>query len=791
MVPEAKRLAAATGFSGSRFPWQSAVTGAECSPRAYNDSLYWTKEMHITPDIVMAHRLLYNLNKNDTWLRQQAWPLISGACEFLASFVVPDPTTGNFTMLHVLPTTEVGFVKAPAYSTAATALSLQFCVDSAAALKITVPSNWSDIAARPYLPLNDTAFAAGPVHQVYQPYSGGKLAQAGVALLQYPLQFPMDDALARRDLQYYGTKFNFGMMFFGRLTYAINWLRFGSKSQADEVFDLAFFHQVGPWNVWRELGAPGGVGTGGGAVNFLTGAGAFLQSFLFGYIGLQVHASRIDLNPKLPAHAANASAAGIAYRSCNIDVFVNASHMQISGSTAACGKLHLTDAANGSHRMVEGRTLVLPVGRATIARRTQLKSDDDQVHDDATTFRSRNGNSCRIFNDTDFDGHDLKMGETATVELCCALCDATPGCGYWTFMPPKTCFMKTSNAGRRVLATHTSGCKSMSCALPAPAPPAPPPPPPAPPPMPQLLAFPLPFPLPARAKFGRCPGAHPPLDARIAAGCAATMVLRDDFTVVCDPKCTPSCRTSALFRTVVAHFEQLLTGANTSSASPLSDAGLPRADRRATAPLHGVLGSVSVCVRSASEELGPSTNESYSLRVPAGAANSSADQVVTLTAATIFGARHGLESFFQLLDVRSQGQPLQLRSAPVIIDDEPRFHYRGLMIDSSRHFLPLHHIKHIIATAAQVKLNLIHWHLTDTQSFSTGSAAFPELAAKGAFPNGYSGQTGNSPAAGIAPNFFSPSQMREVVQFAKEHGVRVMPEWGKSSVPLICAHLAR
>ena len=432
--------------------------------------------------------------------------------------------------------------------------------------------------------------------------------------------------------------------------------------------------------------------------------------------------------------------------------------------------------------------------REVAALRAQLKSDDASAlagRGVSVQKRQMGRGSCRIFNDTDFDGHDLKMGETATVELCCALCDATAGCGYWTFMPPKTCFMKTSNAGRRVLATHTSGCKSMSCALPAPAPPAPPPPPPAPPPMPQLLAFPLPFPLPARAKFGRCPGAHPPLDARIAAGCAATMVLRDDFTVVCDPKCTPSCRTSALFRTVVAHFEQLLTGANTSSASPLSDAGLPRADRRATAPLHGVLGSVSVCVRSASEELGPSTNESYSLRVPAGAANSSADQVATLTAATIFGARHGLESFFQLLDVRSQGQPLQLRSAPVIIDDEPRFHYRGLMIDSSRHFLPLHHIKHIIATAAQVKLNLIHWHMTDTQSFSTGSATFPELAAKGAFPNGYSGQTGNSPAAGIAPNFFSPSQMREVVQFAKEHGVRVMPEWGKSSVSLICAHLAR
>ena len=82
------------------------------------------------------------------------------------------------------------------------------------------------------------------MRQVYSPYSGGKLAQAGVALLQYPLAFPMDEALARRDLQYYGAKFDFEMMFFGQLTYAINWLRFGRSDRADAVFDLAFYHQV-------------------------------------------------------------------------------------------------------------------------------------------------------------------------------------------------------------------------------------------------------------------------------------------------------------------------------------------------------------------------------------------------------------------------------------------------------------------------------------------------------------------------------------------------------------------
>jgi trehalose/maltose hydrolase-like predicted phosphorylase len=377
MVPEAHRLATATGYAGARFPWQSAVTGAECSPRAYNDSLYWTKEVHITPDIVLSHRLLYRLSNNDTWLKTDAWPLLSGACQFLASMVTLDKGSGNYTVMHVLPTTEAGFRDHPAYTTAATSLSMQFCVESAARLNLTVPANWSAIAARPYLPLNSTAFKGGPVHQVYSPYDGGHLAQAGVALLQYPLQFPMDEQLAKRDLSYYGQKFDFGMMFFGRLTYAINWLRFGRSDLADAVFDEGFLHQLGPWNVWRELAAP--ISTGGGAVNFLTGAGAFLQAFLYGYIGLSPQEDHLRLNPVLPAHAVNISATKLSYSECEFGIFVNASHMRFttrSSSSSACSQIELTDSSNTTHALPAGASaLVLPIGRATLRHKT-----DDDLH---------------------------------------------------------------------------------------------------------------------------------------------------------------------------------------------------------------------------------------------------------------------------------------------------------------------------------------------------------------------------------------------------------------------------
>ena len=284
MLSEYKRLAVQTGYPGggeaARIPWQTAVTGAECAPRANEDSLYWTKEMHINADVLLAQRVLHRLQRNSTFLKN-IWPMLSGVCHFLAAFMTLDQSSRNYTIEGVLPTTEHGIVDNPVYSIAASTLSLQFCVDSAKELGISVPSNWSHIASRPYLPLNRTAYAGGPVHQVYSwpAYDGGSLAQAGVAFLQYPLQLPMDPALAKRDLEYYSTKFGANMMFFGRLVYAINWLRTVPpvRKHADEVFELGFSHQVGAWNVWREHKPTGPSSPGDGAVNFLTGSGAFLQ----------------------------------------------------------------------------------------------------------------------------------------------------------------------------------------------------------------------------------------------------------------------------------------------------------------------------------------------------------------------------------------------------------------------------------------------------------------------------------------------------------------------------------
>ena len=104
-------------------------------------------------------------------------------------------------------------------------------------------------------------------------------------------------------------------------------------------------------------------------------------------------------------------------------------------------------------------------------------------------------------------------------------------------------------------------------------------------------------------------------------------------------------------------------------------------------------------------ELQLGVNESYSLRVPRQGG------VARLTAATQYGALHGLETFTQLvsLDVHGDGSTSVLPYAPWKIDDAPRFTWRGLMLDTSRHFFPVPAIERLITAMTYSKLNVFQY----------------------------------------------------------------------------------
>ncbi len=141
-------------------------------------------------------------------------------------------------------------------------------------------------------------------------------------------------------------------------------------------------------------------------------------------------------------------------------------------------------------------------------------------------------------------------------------------------------------------------------------------------------------------------------------------------------------------------------------------------------------------------------DESYSLLVT--------PEKITLEAVTDIGAMRGLETLLQLLESDVDGYYFP----SVEIKDQPRFPWRGLMIDASRHFQPVDVLKRNLDAMAAVKMNVLHFHLCDNQGWRVESKTFPklhQLASDG--------------------QYYTHEQIKEIVQYAADRGIRVMPEF--------------
>jgi hexosaminidase len=147
-------------------------------------------------------------------------------------------------------------------------------------------------------------------------------------------------------------------------------------------------------------------------------------------------------------------------------------------------------------------------------------------------------------------------------------------------------------------------------------------------------------------------------------------------------------------------------------------------------------------------ELAVGEDESYRLTIT--------EEGIRLQAATDIGALRGLETFLQLLTLDERGVTMP----EVSIFDEPRFEWRGLMIDSSRHFMPVDMIKRNLDGMAAVKLNVLHWHVVDDQGFRVECLAWPKLH-----------------ELGSDGDYYSHAEVRDVIAYAADRGIRVVPEF--------------
>lgn len=140
-------------------------------------------------------------------------------------------------------------------------------------------------------------------------------------------------------------------------------------------------------------------------------------------------------------------------------------------------------------------------------------------------------------------------------------------------------------------------------------------------------------------------------------------------------------------------------------------------------------------------------NESYSLEI---------DKQIKLSASTQFGINHGLETILQLIKPNEAG----IAVPKLKIEDEPRFPWRGVMLDVCRHWMPKEVVLRTIDAMAAVKMNVFHVHLSEDQGFRVESKVFPKLHEIGS--NG---------------KYYTQEDIREIVAYAAERGIRIIPEF--------------
>ncbi|KAI8080001.1 glycoside hydrolase superfamily [Halteromyces radiatus] len=184
------------------------------------------------------------------------------------------------------------------------------------------------------------------------------------------------------------------------------------------------------------------------------------------------------------------------------------------------------------------------------------------------------------------------------------------------------------------------------------------------------------------------------------------------------------------------------------------------------------------------------TDESYTLTIPL-------KTTAHLKAATVWGAIRGLETFSQLIQHQSQSkikdvdnqianedndlydvfnddvtkpkretslQQLVIPKVPIHIQDAPTYPHRGLMLDTSRNYYSVNDILRTINAMSFNKLNVFHWHITDSHSFPLKLDSLPDLANKGAYR--FQGQR----------LVYTKKDVQRIVQYARDRGIRVIPE---------------
>jgi trehalose/maltose hydrolase-like predicted phosphorylase len=349
----AQQHAAATGFAGARFPWESALDGTEQIPPPVSVNSEGLFEQHITADIALAQWQYYLVTGDRVWLANQGWPVISGAAAFWASRAVKG-ADGSYHINGVTdPDEENPNVNDAAFTNVGAKTTLQDAIAAARVIGQTPPAAWAQIASGLVVP---TVVRGGHrIHPEFAGYGGQLVKQADVTLLQYPWQYPMPASVARNDISYYVPRTDPMGPSMSDAVNQIDSLSLGTPGcsayvytqRSYEPFIRDVFHQFSETKT-------------GGAFTFITGIGGFLQEFLYGYSGVRWEPADVRVAPSLNSQISGVILNNLAWRGRTFQIAVGRRTTTVTLLSGAPLPLRTPQ---GARTVTTGQRLSIPTAR--------------------------------------------------------------------------------------------------------------------------------------------------------------------------------------------------------------------------------------------------------------------------------------------------------------------------------------------------------------------------------------------------------------------------------------------
>jgi trehalose/maltose hydrolase-like predicted phosphorylase len=283
----ARHNAAAHGYRGAMYPWESAASGNEETPVW---ALSGPFEHHITADIAIAAWNYYCVTRDRDWLKEKGYPILKETADFWTSRVERNGP-GHYDIRNVVAADEwAENVDNNAFTNAAARANLQYATDAAKVLGLNPDPDWMTV--RNNIPILRFEDGATKEHASYQ---GEKIKQADANLLAYPLKEVTSPAAIRRDLDYYEPRIGEGPAMTHAI-FSILYARLGIPEKAFTSLTRGYTPNLRP-----PFGVMAETATGNNPY-FATGAGGMLQALLNGFGGLEITpAGIIQLKTQLPA----------------------------------------------------------------------------------------------------------------------------------------------------------------------------------------------------------------------------------------------------------------------------------------------------------------------------------------------------------------------------------------------------------------------------------------------------------------------------------------------------------